>query len=99
MASVDAASLTARNEAAMTTPIPRRCVIFTGPIGSVVEYYDLGVYGYAATTFAALFFPFSSPIAGLLATLVVFAIAFDCNFLTSHDRLLHSGIAIGFVPS
>jgi hypothetical protein len=58
MASVDAASLTARNEAAMTTPIPRRCVIFTGPIGSVVEYYDLGVYGYAATTPAALFFSF-----------------------------------------
>jgi len=62
-------------------------------------YYDFGVYGYAATTFAALFFPFSSPIASLLATLVVFAIAFDCNFLAPHDRLLHSGIAIGFVPS
>jgi len=62
-------------------------------------YYDFGVYGYAATTIAALFFPFSSPTASLLATLIVFAIAFDSNFLASHDRLLHSGIAIGFVPS
>jgi hypothetical protein len=60
---------------------------------SVVEYYDFGVYGYAATTLAALSFPSSSPTASLLATLAVFAIAFGCNFLASHDRLLHSGTA------
>jgi hypothetical protein len=59
--------------------------------------YDFGVYGYAATTLAALSFPSSSPTASLLATLAVFAIAFGCNFLASHDRLLHSGTASGFM--
>lgn len=59
-----------------TTPTQRRRVIFAGAIGSVVEYYDFGVYGYAATTLAVLFFPSSSPTASLLATLAVFAIAF-----------------------
>jgi len=76
MASVDAARLAARSDDAMTTPIQRRRVLFAGAIGSVVEYYDFGVYGYAATTLAALFFPSSSPTASLLATLAVFAIAF-----------------------
>jgi MFS transporter, MHS family, proline/betaine transporter len=76
MASVDGGRLAARSDAAMTTPIQRRRVIFAGAIGSVVEYYDFGVYGYAATTLAALFFPSSSPTASLLATLAVFAIAF-----------------------
>jgi MFS transporter, MHS family, proline/betaine transporter len=76
MASVDAARLANRSDDAMTTPIQRRRVIFAGTIGSVVEYYDFGVYGYVATTLAALFFPSSSPTASLLATLAVFAIAF-----------------------
>jgi MFS transporter, MHS family, proline/betaine transporter len=76
MASADAARLATRSDDAMTTPIQRRRVIFAGTIGSVVEYYDFGVYGYVATTLAALFFPSSSPTASLLATLAVFAIAF-----------------------
>ena len=76
MASVDAARLATRSDDAMTTSIQRRRVIFAGAIGSVVEYYDFGVYGYVATTLAALFFPSSSPTASLLATLAVFAIAF-----------------------
>jgi hypothetical protein len=56
MASVDAASLAARNDAAMTTPIPRRCVISTGSIGSVVEHYDFGVYGYGSPSMRYFFF-------------------------------------------
>jgi len=59
-----------------TTLTQRRRVIFAGAIGSVVEYYDFGVYGYTATTLAVLFFPSSSPTASLLATLAVFAVAF-----------------------
>jgi MHS family proline/betaine transporter-like MFS transporter len=54
----------------------RRRVIFAGSIGSVVEYYDFGIYGYTATILAPIFFPSSSPTASLLATLAVFAIAF-----------------------
>ena len=62
----------------MNTPATtqRRRVIFAGSIGSVVEYYDFGIYGYTATILAPIFFPSSSPTASLLATLAVFAIAF-----------------------
>ena len=51
-------------------------MIFAGSIGSVVEYYDFGIYGYTATILAPLFFPSGSPTASLLATLAVFAVAF-----------------------
>jgi MHS family proline/betaine transporter-like MFS transporter len=63
-------------ESATTTRTQRRRVVFAGSIGSVVEYYDFGVYGYTATTLAVLFFPSASPAASLLATLAVFAAAF-----------------------
>jgi hypothetical protein len=68
MASVDAASLTARNDAAMTTPIPRRGVIFTGSIGSVVEYYDFGAMRRPSSL--RYFFPSSSPTASLLGRII-----------------------------
>jgi MFS transporter, MHS family, proline/betaine transporter len=54
----------------------RRRVVYAGAIGSVVEFYDFGVYGYAATTLAPLFFPSSSATASLLATLAIFALGF-----------------------
>jgi MHS family proline/betaine transporter-like MFS transporter len=63
-------------DTAATTPTQRRRVIFAGSIGSVVEYYDFGIYGYTATVLAPLFFPSNSATASLLATLAVFAIAF-----------------------
>lgn len=75
MANVEAIGARAGAEP-VTEKIQRRRVIIAGTIGSVVEYYDFGVYGYTATTIAALFFPSSSPGAGLLAALAVFAIAF-----------------------
>ena len=56
--------------------LARRRVILAGGIGSAVEFYDFGVYGYLATTTASLFFPQSSAGAALLATLAVFATAF-----------------------
>lgn len=56
--------------------VARRRVIFAGAIGSAVEFYDFGVYGYLATTIAALFFPRSSASAALLSTLAIFATAF-----------------------
>lgn len=54
----------------------RRRVVYAGTVGSIVEYYDFGVYGYAATTLAAQFFPSSSALSSLLAALAVFAVAF-----------------------
>src|SRR5262245_58272584 len=54
----------------------KRRIVLAGAIGSLVEFYDFGVYGYLATALATHFFPSSSPTAGLLATLGVLAIAF-----------------------
>ena len=51
-------------------------VVLAGAIGSVVEYYDFGVYGYVATILATNFFVSGDPAAALLATLATFAFAF-----------------------
>ena len=59
-----------------STPAERRRVIFAGAIGSAVEFYDFGVYGYLAVTIASLYFPQSNPAAALLSTLAIFATAF-----------------------
>jgi MHS family proline/betaine transporter-like MFS transporter len=59
-----------------TTAVQRRRVVLAGSIGSVVEFFDFAVYGYVATTIAALFFPKESPTAGLLSTLAIFAVAY-----------------------
>ena len=45
-------------------------------VGTVVEYYDFGIYGYMATVLAALFFSTGDPNAALLGTLAAFAVAF-----------------------
>lgn len=54
----------------------RRRTVVAGAVGSLVEFYDFGVYGYLATTLAGHFFPSSSQAAALLATLGIFAVAF-----------------------
>ena len=51
-------------------------VIAAGAIGSVVEYFDFGVYGYVATILALKFFVGGDPTTALLATLATFAVAF-----------------------
>ncbi|WP_051791618.1 MFS transporter [Amycolatopsis jejuensis] len=53
-----------------------RRVAWGGAIGSAMEFYDFGVYGYLASTLAAVFFPKADTTAGLLATFAVFAAAF-----------------------
>lgn len=61
------------------SPEPHRIsprVIAAGAVGSIVEYFDFGVYGYVATILATLFFVGDDPTAGLLATLATFAVAF-----------------------
>src|SRR6478609_7973783 len=45
-------------------------------IGTVVEYYDFGIYGYMATVLAALFFVDGDPSTALLKTFATFAVAF-----------------------
>ena len=51
-------------------------VVAAGAIGSVVEYFDFGVYGYVATILAVQFFVAGDPTAALLLTLATFAFAF-----------------------
>lgn len=51
-------------------------VVAAGAVGSIVEYFDFGVYGYLATILAAKFFVNENPTAALLATLATFALAF-----------------------
>ncbi|PBC35338.1 MFS transporter [Rhodococcus sp. ACS1] len=48
----------------------RRAVI-AGALGTLMEYYDYGLYGFMAVIIAPLFFPSSDPTVSLLATLAV----------------------------
>ncbi|MGJ0183080.1 MFS transporter [Corynebacterium glyciniphilum] len=45
-------------------------------VGTVLEYYDFGIYGYMATAIAALFFVSHDDTAALLGTFAAFAVAF-----------------------
>lgn len=61
----------------ITTPTkisPR--VVMAGAVGSVIEYFDFGVYGYLATILAVNFFASGEPVVALLSTLATFAVAF-----------------------
>ncbi|MFD7868251.1 MFS transporter [Streptomyces sp. NPDC057682] len=51
-------------------------VIRAAILGTVVEYYDFGIYGYMATLIASHFFVDSDPNTALLSTFAAFAVAF-----------------------
>ncbi|MFF4827207.1 MFS transporter [Streptomyces sp. NPDC001312] len=51
-------------------------VIRAAILGTVVEYYDFGIYGYMATLLATHFFVESNPNTALLSTFAAFAVAF-----------------------
>ena len=51
-------------------------VIKAAVVGTVVEYYDFGMYGYMATMIGAQFFVSHDPAAALLGTFAAFAVAF-----------------------
>jgi len=54
----------------------RRKIIQAGAIGTALEFYDFGIYGYLAVVLATEFFPSDDPSAALLSTLATFAVAF-----------------------
>jgi len=56
-------------------PRSRRAVVTTG-IGTVIEGYDILLYGYLAGILAAQFFPAADPTAALLNTFAIFAVGF-----------------------
>lgn len=51
-------------------------VIRAGLLGSLVEFYDFGIYGYMAVFIGVNFFPQTDATAALLATFAAFAVAF-----------------------
>lgn len=61
-------------------PAPKKqstaTVIRAAVVGTVVEYYDFGIYGYMATMVATLFFVSENDTAALLGTFAAFAVAF-----------------------
>lgn len=66
----------AARSADQTPPKVSPRVVAAGAIGSVVEYFDFGAYGYLAVILAGHFFVAEDPTAALLATLATFAAAF-----------------------
>jgi MFS transporter, MHS family, proline/betaine transporter len=80
---VDGSQTTRPTDAPASTPTgseppvevqPR--VVLAGAVGSIVEYFDFGVYGYVATIIAAKFFVSGDDTAALLLTLATFGLAF-----------------------
>lgn len=57
-------------------PISAYKVSFAALVGTTIEYYDYGIFGYLAVTISPLFFPSHDEVASLLSTLAVFGIAF-----------------------
>ena len=53
-----------------------RRVILAGGVGSAVEWFDFGVYGYLAPTLGARFFPSSDPVAAALSGFAVFCVGY-----------------------
>lgn len=51
-------------------------IALAGGVGTLIEYYDYALYGYATTVIAPLFFPNSDPVASLLSALAVFALSY-----------------------
>src|SRR3954464_5121814 len=51
-------------------------VIATLSIGTTVEWFDFGLYGFSAAAIAAAFFPPGNPTAALLQTFAVYGVAY-----------------------
>lgn len=58
------------------SPRDRRRAVFGGSAGVFVEFFDYGIYGFLATTIAAVFFPPEAPTAALIMTWGIFALTF-----------------------
>jgi len=58
------------------TAASSRRVVLASFVGTLIEYYDFGIYGFMAVTIAPLFFPNSDPLVSLLSALAVFASSF-----------------------
>jgi len=55
---------------------PLRSAILSGGVGSAVEWFDFGVYGYLAPVIGARFFPAKDPVAAMLSGFAVFCVGY-----------------------
>ncbi len=53
-----------------------RGVVLAGGVGSAVEWFDFGVYGYLAPVMGARFFPSGDPAAAMLSGFAVFSVGY-----------------------
>jgi MHS family proline/betaine transporter-like MFS transporter len=53
-----------------------RSVVLAGGVGSAVEWFDFGVYGYLAPVIGARFFPSQDPVAAMLSGFAVFCVGY-----------------------
>ena len=53
-----------------------RTAILAGGVGSAVEWFDFGVYGYLAPVLGARFFPSQDPVAAMLSGFAVFCVGY-----------------------
>lgn len=58
------------------TPGLMRRAIVAGSVGSIMEWYDFGIFGYFSSVISSRFFPSKDPVAALLSTFAVFMIGF-----------------------
>lgn len=55
----------------------RRRAVIASTVGTVIEWYDFGLYGIAGgLVFPTIFFPKSDPTVGILASFIVFAVGY-----------------------
>lgn len=57
-------------------PATLRKVTTAAIAGTVIEWFDFAIYGFMAPIIAVTFFPNDNPLAGLLQTFAIFAVAF-----------------------
>jgi len=53
-----------------------RAAVLAGGVGSAVEWFDFGVYGYLAPVLGARFFPGDDPVASMLSGFAVFCVGY-----------------------
>jgi len=70
------AGVTDRNPPDAPSPATLRKATIGATIGSVVEWFDVAVYGYLASVLGGVFFPSDNPTTALLSSFAVFGVAF-----------------------
>ncbi len=89
---------------APVTERDRRRAVVASTVGTVIEWYDFGLYGIAGgLIFPTLFFPKSDPLVGIISAFIVFAVGYIARplggIVFGHygDRIGRKGALVGTV--